>query len=88
LCGIGFDTTGFYCCPVGAAISRVFMLDVGIKTIAEVTVAKLICQYKIFCPKCGQYAWYKANVDKDLISPTWIKAIKEYNEERNEQRRR
>ena len=35
------------------------------------------------------YAYYKANVDKDLISPTWAKAIKAYNENRlqNEKRR-
>ena len=82
LCGLGYDATGFYCCPVAAAISRVFMLDVGIKTIAEVTVAKLIDQYKTFCPKCGMYAYYKANVDKDLISSSWAKAIKAFNENR------
>ena len=80
LCGLGFDKTGFYCCPVGAAIARVFRLDVAIETVAEVTVKKLVEQYKHLCPKCGLYTYYKANVDRDLISPSWAKAIREYNE--------
>jgi hypothetical protein len=82
LCGLGYDITGFYCCPVGAAIARIFKLDVAIKTVAEITVKRLIEQYAPLCPKCGLYAYYKANVDKNLISPTWLKAIKEYNEGR------
>ena len=82
LCGIGYDTKGFWVCPISAAIARVFQLDTSIKTVRELTVKKLIDQYKTFCPLCGCYAYYKANVDKDLISPTWAKAIKAYNEDR------
>lgn len=88
LCGLGYDASGFYCCPIGANIARVFRLDVGIKTVAELTVKRLIEQYKPLCSLCGQYGWYKAWVDKDIISPAWAKAIKEYNEKREEQRRR
>jgi len=84
LCGIGYDTTGFYCCPVGAAIAKIFNLNVAIKTVAELTAKRLIEQYVPLCRLCGCYAHYKANVDRDLISPTWAKAIKEYNQKRLE----
>jgi len=80
LCGLGYDTTGFYCCPIGASIARVFRLNVGIKNVKDLTVKRLIEQYEPLCSKCGQYAYYKAYVNKDIISPTWQKSIQEYNQ--------
>ena len=83
LCGIGFDYTNkFYLCPLAAAIARVFRLDMGIKKVADLTVKNLVEQCKMVCPLCGCYAYYRADVNKDLISPTWEKAIKEYNEQK------
>jgi hypothetical protein len=90
LCGIGYDITGFYCCPVGAAIARIFRLNVVVKTVADLTVKRLIEQYEPLCSKCGCYAYYKVGgVDRNIISPTWNKAIREYNalkKHRNETR--
>lgn len=80
MCGLGWDESGFYCCPVAAGIARVFNLqDVAIKNIKDVTANKMIEQYPILCSRCGCYPPYRARKsDKDIISNSWAEAIKEY----------
>ena len=78
LCGIGWDFSGYYVCPIMASISRVIKLDVAIKSIKDLTVKNLVKQYNPICKYCGCYAYYKAKVNKDLISPTWAEAIRLY----------
>lgn len=81
ICGLGYDTTGFYCCPIGSAIARVFKLKVAIVNVSDLTVNNLIAQYSALCSRCGRYALYNTRKkNKDIISPSWEKAIKKYNE--------
>jgi hypothetical protein len=83
LCGLGWDQSGFYCCPVGANIARVFRLDVAVKRIGDLSVDKLTAQYKHLCSRCGDYVPYRANhSEKDILSPSWIDAIRKLNAKR------
>ena len=81
MCGLGWDASGFYCCPIGASIARVFGFrrSVPIKDIADVTANKLIEQYPVLCSRCGQYPPFRAKKsEKDIISPTWSNAIEDF----------
>lgn len=84
MCGLGWDKSGFYCCPVGAGIARIFDLqDIAVKRVVDLDANKMIEQYPILCSRCGCYPAYRARKsEKDIISPTWEKAIRQYNEKR------
>lgn len=81
MCGLGWDGSGFYCCPIGAGIARVFGLrNVAIKDACDLTANKMIEQYPILCSRCGCYPPYRAKKSsRDVISPSWKEAINSYN---------
>jgi len=52
-CGLGLSRNGFYCCGPGASIDRVLRLDVGIKSLKDVTQETIVKQEFILCKYCG-----------------------------------
>jgi hypothetical protein len=82
LCGLGWDASGFYCCPIAAAIARVFNLQhIGVKSLKDLNANLLIEQYPMVCSRCGFYVCYRAGKSgKDILSPTWEKAVSDYKE--------
>lgn len=79
LCGLGLDTSGFYYCSIAPGIARVFGLThLAIKNVEDLDRNKLLDQYQDLCSLCGFYAHYRAR-KKEPFSPTWLKAIEEFN---------
>lgn len=85
ICGLGYDYKGFYCCSMGAAIARVFNLDIAIKDLSIISTPDIVtnriplmAQYAILCPKCGFFNCAKARTMEEPMSQTWIKAFEEY----------
>jgi organic radical activating enzyme len=77
-CGIGFNFAGFYCCPMAGAIDRIFGLDLGIKSVKDISIESLQKTYNQLCSKCGLYSC-RIHEKVQTISPTWKKALDEFN---------
>lgn len=91
-CGIGLNSFGFYACSVIGGIDRVVGKNVGIKSLSEIDTKKLTNQLSEFCKYCGNFADYeinkgefiprceKAPYNKNIISKTWQRIYKSYQE--------
>ncbi|QNU66223.1 radical SAM protein [Ruminiclostridium herbifermentans] len=81
-CGLGLNYSGFYCCAVGGAIDRIFGYNIGIKSIANITVERIQQMHLLLCPKCGHClpVKFSGTEIKNVLSPTWEKALKSYKE--------
>jgi len=90
-CGIGLNQLGYYPCGVAGGIDRVFKLNLGIQSLKDVDES--IGRYlDTFCRFCGNFSDYSNNggnfiprnekeaLTKPIISETWKKAYKSYNE--------
>ena len=79
-CGLGLSRYGFFPCGAGAAIARVFGMDIGIKSIQGLTHKAVLEQLLWLCPFCG-YSPTKIkefNVAGEPMSKSWFHAYKEY----------
>ena len=79
-CGLGLSRYGFFPCGAGAAIARVFGMDIGIKSIEELTHEAVLKQLLLLCPLCG-YSPTKVkrfNVADEPRSKSWIHAYEQY----------
>jgi hypothetical protein len=85
-CGLGLTRYGFYACGPGASISRVLGIDIGIKSLSEVSLSRINTQQKILCQYCGWSETRKRHPDisPEEVSPFWEKAYTAY---RDHQRR-
>jgi hypothetical protein len=80
VCGLGLSRYGFYPCGPGASIDRVLGLDIGIKSLANLTLEAILEQQKKLCQYCG---WSDTRFDFTAppfgrISPFWRKAYEDY----------
>lgn len=78
-CGIALTPGGYFLCGAGGAVSRVFGLRLGIQELANVSVDSLRQQRAKLCRLCGHSRSTAHQTTKQEISPSWEKAIKEYN---------
>jgi hypothetical protein len=80
VCGLGLSRYGFFPCGPGASIDRVLGLDVGIKSIAQLTPEAILEQQKKLCQYCG---WSETRFNHPQprfgeISSFWRKAYDAY----------
>lgn len=79
--GLGFNYSGFYGCATGGATARIFGLDIGIKSIKNLTYENMEKFYQKVCPLCGHgEAAYLLQTQAEGESPTWKQAIRKYHE--------
>jgi hypothetical protein len=84
--GLALTRHGYYCCGVAAAIDRVVGYDLGVKSLREVSMAKVIGQRGRLCALCGRFndlsisqEYYGPTwVVEERASPTWEKAFESY----------
>lgn len=74
-CGLGLSSRGYFPCGAGAAVARVFGLDIGIKTLAELTPERLRAQMDKLCLLCGHSRACVEVTDKQETSRTWAQAV-------------
>lgn len=80
-CGLGLNERGYFLCGAGASISKVFRLGVEIDKLEDLTIEQLKEQRKKLCKYCGHSLQKSKHVTSvEEISPSWQKAIGEYNE--------
>jgi hypothetical protein len=58
LSGLGLSRYGYYACGPGASIDRIFGLDLGIKSLADVTPERVRSQLGALCGRCGHYTHF------------------------------
>ena len=90
-CGIGLNKDGYYVCSAAGGIDRIFGFNQGIKKLAEVNES-IKEQLNQFCRYCGNFSEYapnqgdfiprceKAAQTKPLLSESWQKQYKTYNQ--------
>ncbi len=78
-CGTSLSKHGYFLCGAGAAIARVFGLDIGIKNLRDVTSEALLGQISELCKYCGHSRVESRHIaDKQEISKSWEVALKGY----------
>jgi len=95
-CGIGLNALGYYPCGVAGGIDRVFGFHKGIQHLKDVD-ASIKSLLTHFCQFCGNFTDYAANrgdfiprhekalLTKPVISATWRKQYKKYNQKSTHQ---
>lgn len=86
MCGIGLSRHGYYCCGTASAIDRVFGYDLGVKSLKEASMKRLVEQRRAFCGLCGRYddlsispeEYSSTWVVEEMASPTWEGAFRAY----------
>jgi len=77
-CGLGLTPLGYYPCPQGGGIDRVFGFDIGRKELPDHDDS-MEDQLKVLCRLCGHFMLYKRPVYyKQIMSATWEKAYEKY----------
>jgi len=78
-CGTSLSRHGYFLCGAGAAIARVFGIDIGIKNLRDVTSDALRGQIDELCKYCGHSQVESRHMAKGQeISYSWKKALKSY----------
>jgi len=71
-CGIGVSMYGIYVCPIAAAIDRIVGLDIGLKTLKEVSSTNFREQCNQLCRYCGHFLVDRGiEVSIETVSETW-----------------
>lgn len=82
--GLGFNYSGFYSCATGGATARIFGMDIGIKSIKNLTYENIEKFYQKICPLCGHSeAAYLLQIQAEGESPVWKQAIEIYRKKEN-----
>lgn len=84
--GVGLSRHGYYCCATASAIDRVMGYDLGIKSLRDVSMGRLIEQRRTFCRLCGRFndlsispeEYSSAWVVEERASPAWDAAFQAY----------
>jgi len=69
-CGVGLSRHGYYCCGTASAIDRVFGYDMGIKSLKDVNMRRIVEQRAVMCRLCGRYN--DLSIDPEHYGPTWV----------------
>jgi len=84
-CGVCIDWRGLWCCPIGAAIARAFMIPPTITKAEDYTEANIEAQYAPVCRYCGYFGFLKPkDVNKFDISKSWKDAMDAWRDKRIE----
>lgn len=77
--GLGVTRHGIYVCAVSGAIDRIVGLDVGLRSLQDVSHRSFEKQCEVLCGYCGHLLVDKqVNPKKESISKTWHRLILEY----------
>jgi|GEM_PF-3363707 organic radical activating enzyme len=68
--GLGLTRYGYYGCSAGASIDRVFGYDIGIRSLKDVCMNRLIEQRKKLCRLCGRFN--DLSIDAEHYGPNWV----------------
>ena len=77
-CGLALTRYGYFLCGAGASIARVFGLDIGIKSLDNLTIANLQKQKKQLCKLCGHSRSTAKTSSEQVTSKSWEEAFKTY----------
>jgi hypothetical protein len=86
-CGIALTRYGFFPCGAGASVARVFGLDVGVRSLADVSVAQCRSAMDRLCRLCGhfksrsRYTFHGVTAlrsTEQITSRTWQEAFDRY----------
>jgi len=89
-CGMSLTYYGIYPCGPGAAIARVFGLDIAIQSMSALTHEAILEQLEVLCPLCGHSPTdiKEYNIGaKEVVSSSWEKAYNDYREKPPKMRR-
>ena len=82
-CGVGISRHGIYVCAVAAAIDRVVGLNIGLKSLADVSNMSFRNQCKQLCGYCGHFlADRGVRLTGVAVSTTWHQLVAKYHGER------
>ncbi len=89
VCGLGFNYSGFYCCAAAGVIAKIFEYDIAIKDVKDINRTALQNMYNTVCSKCGHFIPTRVDPDNPgtVLSPSWEKAVKQYNSRDKELKR-
>ena len=76
-CGMGLTPSGYYLCTMAGGIDRVFGFDIGRKKM-PLPGDPMLDQSSVICQYCGRFRGMGGWVTKEIISPSWQKALKKY----------
>jgi len=76
-CGMGMTPSGYYLCAMAGGIDRVFGFDIARKKM-PLPGDPMLDQSTVICQYCGRFRGMGGWVKKEIISPSWQKALKEY----------
>jgi hypothetical protein len=80
-CGLGLTRYGYYPCGAGASLDRIFGMDIGVKSLRDVDLTKLLEQFGKLCAFCGHSPTkVKRRVIADAMSPSWERSYAAYHE--------
>jgi hypothetical protein len=78
-CGLGLSADGhYYPCGPGIHVARVFNLDIGLHSLAEVTEENLRAQLPALCSRCGLFKQPAVRSSQQQVSSTWRKALEAF----------
>lgn len=80
-CGLGLTTRGYFPCGAGAGIARVLDMDIGIKSLADVSQTSIQSILRRICMYCGHCLAIKVS-DNDSVSAFWEQAYQKYRADR------
>ncbi len=78
-CGLAFTPRGYFLCGSGAAVARVFGIPSGIDRLGNMDAPHLRRQRQQLCNYCGHSRSVAHRTDSQELSPSWKKALEEYN---------
>lgn len=77
--GLGFNYSGFYGCATGGSTARIFGMDIGIKSVKDLTYGNIEEFFRSICPLCGHgEADYLLQHPEIGDSISWKEAIRNY----------
>jgi len=83
--GSALTRYGFYGCGAAASIDRVLGIDMGVKSLKDVTDKKYRTQFKVLCGYCGFFKSAEDDIyELEDMSPTWHKVYEDYKNKRPE----
>jgi len=80
-CGLGLNSYGYYPCPAGSTVDRVFGFDIGVKSLREFIEGKRWRQQlPQLCRYCGHFKhqFKREWTRKEKISASWQRAFDDY----------
>ena len=86
-CGAGLSPHGYFLCGTGASIARIFGIDCGAMSLAELTDEKIAEQARLLCRYCGNSSSMDTlKTTTETMTASWKKALAEYKGKEKEMR--